>query len=562
MKDIKLKLFAQTASFTRNIKQAGRAVAGIGKGVISSGIGGVGKIFMGAASGALGAAKAFAKFAIVGVAAAGAALAIFIKNTMSTIDETAKLSARVGMSTQNLIAYGHAAGKAGVEQEQFADSMKDFNKNLGKMKLDGNVAAFDALGLSQEKMINLSTDEALNLVADGLANVADGNMRASLAQDIFGEGGFKMLPLLSQGSAGLRSQREEAERLGLSYNKIDAAKIETANDSLMDMGSAVKGIFTKLTILLAPAIGRFAKYATAVFVNFRKNILPVLINFVKTSVVAFRGFLKIALPVFITFARGVYDLAMFMWDGVKSVFNFIGQAFGFFGDDTEGAGDTFENFAERIKSVINFARVVFANFGDFVGIAMNSVLKSISGLVLGAIGILKDALNFVSYVIPGVGLAIKGLEKIEDFVLEVNVGSTALMDEGVDEMHDKFVKFNKAQNKETKDAAKDYMHAFDSIMGFGELDINAPDALAIKIDPVDLKTLENTKLGLDDDGLDSKTTTAKPQELKALKAGSIEAFKLINNQPEKERELSLLRKIADGIADMAAKKPRKILVGG
>ena len=59
--------------------------------------------------------------------------------------------------------------------------------------------------------------------AEALADVSNETTRAALAQDVFGRGATELLPLLSQGSAGIRAQREEISKLPVVSDSAIAA---------------------------------------------------------------------------------------------------------------------------------------------------------------------------------------------------------------------------------------------------------------------------------------------------------------------------------------------------
>lgn len=162
-----------------------------------------------------------------GLTAAGiAGLSYYTKQAMSSIDATAKLSDRLGVSTEKLIAFELAADLSGVGAEQFQAALDKLNKTGG--------------------------GKTIEEVADEIAGITNPSQRASKAMEYFGKSGAKMVNVLQGGSAGLREAQAEAEKFGITVSRIDAAKVEAANDSFTRLGALLKGVGTQLAVQIAP----------------------------------------------------------------------------------------------------------------------------------------------------------------------------------------------------------------------------------------------------------------------------------------------------------------------
>ncbi len=101
-------------------------------------------------------------------------------------------------------------------------------KNVGQAAMVGGPAAdaLDRLGLSVKTIAGESADQAFKDIADGIAGVTNPAERARLAVDIFGKSGQKLLPLMMEGAAGIAAAQAEAEKLGISFSRVDAKQIE------------------------------------------------------------------------------------------------------------------------------------------------------------------------------------------------------------------------------------------------------------------------------------------------------------------------------------------------
>ena len=118
-----------------------------------------------------------------------------------------------------------------------------------------------------DRLARLPVDQQFAAIADALGTVEDTTSRTTLAYQIFGRQGTALVNTLALGSAGLADAAAEADALGLSFSRVDAAKIEAANDASTRAAAAVRGITTSLAIELAPVVEasatRFAEWAAS-----------------------------------------------------------------------------------------------------------------------------------------------------------------------------------------------------------------------------------------------------------------------------------------------------------
>ncbi|MCR4302317.1 MAG: hypothetical protein NUV51_11955, partial [Sulfuricaulis sp.] len=118
--------------------------------------------------------------------------------------------------------------------------------------------AFDTLGLSAQKLSALSPDEQLNKILIALAGVENVTLRNALASQLFGGRASEMLNLIADGAGGIRKATEDAKAWGLALNRVDAAKIEMANDAVNRARGAMQGLGNTVSLYLAPFISELA----------------------------------------------------------------------------------------------------------------------------------------------------------------------------------------------------------------------------------------------------------------------------------------------------------------
>jgi hypothetical protein len=212
----------------------GRLVLNTGQ--FSAGLSGAAKSVtaFGAKFAALGAKVAGIGLALGGVAGV-AGIGLLVRSSANAIDSVGKLSDRLGVTTEALISLRHQAGLAGVGAEELTNGIEHF------LRTSGDAA-------------KMGTEAALAAVADRIAAMENPAQRARAATEAFGRAGQGLLPMLMQGSAGIAAARAEAEKLGITFSRVDAAQVEAANDAMSRMRSVITGVGQQLAIKLAPFV--------------------------------------------------------------------------------------------------------------------------------------------------------------------------------------------------------------------------------------------------------------------------------------------------------------------
>jgi len=171
-------------------------------------------------------------------------------------DEVAKMAKRTGFSTEALSELRYAAelsgtSLAGVEKASRTLSGAILDAGFG---LETYVRAFDKIGLSYEQLKSLSPEEQFLAVMESLAGLSDESERAALASDLFGRAGTQLLPMLSDGTEGLKDMRQEAHDLNLVFDKEASVAAEDLTDAMTDVKSSITGAGLAIAEVLIPAI--------------------------------------------------------------------------------------------------------------------------------------------------------------------------------------------------------------------------------------------------------------------------------------------------------------------
>jgi len=233
---VEVEFKAQMGGFERSIKGASRGLESA-RGALNK----VGK----------------AVFSLQGalVAVGGAAgFGYLLQKQGELIDVSAKLARSLNIQTEAFKALNHAVSLTTVvTEEQFGQALKDMQKSLGEGK-----KAFEDLGLSVEKLKQLSPEEQFLAIGEALEKVESHADKIALSEQIFAEPGTKLLNLFKEGSERIREMANEAHELGIAFSDLDAAKVESANDAMARAAAIFEGVKNRITIQLAPVIEKLA----------------------------------------------------------------------------------------------------------------------------------------------------------------------------------------------------------------------------------------------------------------------------------------------------------------
>lgn len=193
--------------------------------------------------------------------AAAFKLAEFARDVYTTAVNIGKLSQITGVSTNTLSVYYKAATDVGVAYESIDKAVTKLSRSLVMLQADNLQAAqgFGLLHLSAKDFIGLSPDEKLKKVADAFGRLKDSTEKGAAAQMLFGRGAAQMIPVLDQlAGKGFKEVADQAERLGLVFDKQMTQAALRAQASLADMTGMAEGATAQFETGLLPALADVA----------------------------------------------------------------------------------------------------------------------------------------------------------------------------------------------------------------------------------------------------------------------------------------------------------------
>ena len=168
-------------------------------------------------------------------ALAGGALASLITESIDAAEELDRLSQSTGVSVEKLSQWGAVAKRNGLDVGDLAEQINELQAKLSEVDKDTEGAgyALKQLGINYKELKKLTSEEAFEKVAQGLAKVEDSGAKAAMAMAIGGDEYQKYIAVLNDiGAGGLEAAAITAEQATQAANYKDSlAKLSVAGES-------------------------------------------------------------------------------------------------------------------------------------------------------------------------------------------------------------------------------------------------------------------------------------------------------------------------------------------
>lgn len=255
---IKIAIEAQTAMLQKGFAEAKGAINSLEGSMAKNVAGGMAMFTAGLA-------------AVQGALAAVGGAISSVKQAFDEMDQVADTAARLGTSSDSLVALGYAAQMSGSSAETLNGALEKMQNLIGEGAAGNETAAkaFAQLGLTIAELKGMSADQAFAAIAEQMQGVGSATDRTKIAIDIFGRTGGELVQLLGQGAEGLNAMGAEAEGLGLLMGGAREG-VSSVNDALDKMRAAWRAFVQQVAVLVAPAITAIANALATVVGWFNK----------------------------------------------------------------------------------------------------------------------------------------------------------------------------------------------------------------------------------------------------------------------------------------------------
>lgn len=405
------------------------------------------------------AGKAIGKAAVVGTAAAGAAIWGLANKSASTADEIDKMSQKLGLSREGYQEWSYVLSQSGIEIESMSSGMKTLTTRISEAGEGAGKGAelFEQMGITITD--SMTQEDVFNATVKAMQGMEDGTEKAALAIDLFGKSGQDMMPLLNGSAESVENLKDKAEELGiiLDDETIDAGVEFT--DSMDSLKTSLGAVGTNLGTIFLPYLTDFSDWVTENMPTIQEKMdtfaegLETGVNFLienKDIVLPILGAIAAAILA-IAVAQTILNIAMYAnpailiataiivlitsivaaialvvthwdefkagliicWDDFKEKISGIGEWLGEkFTSAVENIKEAFSGIGEFFEGIWEDITSWFTDIGTTIGDAVSGAFKSVinavigwaEGLINNFLGSINNAIDFIN-MIPGVEIS-------------------------------------------------------------------------------------------------------------------------------------------------------------
>lgn len=209
-------------------------------------------------------------------------------------DALADQAEGLNMSTKALQTWQFAAGTVGIESEKLGSILSKLQSKISEGS-DDTKESFATLGLSYSKLKRMEPEQQLTHITEAFARLPKSVNKTALANKIFGKSGYKLLPVLKAGAAGLKDVYEQAKATGYilsddtndAVNKADAAfnqfKLQLTgfkNQALAPLLPVFTDMIGKLGKIISDHGPKFTTWVQTAGKSFMEKLAPAIGAFV------------------------------------------------------------------------------------------------------------------------------------------------------------------------------------------------------------------------------------------------------------------------------------------
>lgn len=230
---------------------------------------------------------------------AGVATAIFslTEASAAAADAAGKSSEALGLTTEQYGRLSFAASQADLSQEEFSRAFVEFadqvqaaqrgDKNALKLfqrlgvRINYTDGTFKDLGVSlfDTRGRALSVMKVFDQVANNVTRVGKSAATTDRIADLFGKRiGPKMIPLLLEGSRGIKELGDEAVKLGVVFTEQQAKIGDDFGDALDRTKAALTGVRNQIGLTFAPEFTQRLDEITAAIVRARPELVRLAVE--------------------------------------------------------------------------------------------------------------------------------------------------------------------------------------------------------------------------------------------------------------------------------------------
>ena len=185
---------------------------------------------------------------------------LMFKSFADNADALSKMSQKTGIAVESLQELKYAADLSGTSIDSVLVGVRYLSKAVTEAR-DGNqqyLDSFKNLKINIEELQGLNPEEQFYKIAGAIADIKNPTERTARAIEFFGRSGTELLPMLKNGSDGLKQMAEEFRKYGVAIDEGTAQAAEEFNDTLDRIKTSFSGLFGIISAQMLPIMQSLA----------------------------------------------------------------------------------------------------------------------------------------------------------------------------------------------------------------------------------------------------------------------------------------------------------------
>jgi len=195
-----------------------------------------------------------------------------IKEAQRELERIGDAAEGMGITSAALIGLEHAATLAGASASDMGIALSRLQRLIGDAASGSERArrSFSVLGLSARELADMPLDQAMEQVAQQIAQMPNAADRAAASYEIFGRQSARLAAMMREGAGAMRMARIEAQVFGATVTEEESQRIRQTQDMWQRAALAARGVNTQFSLLTADAQQLTAGFqiSTAIAQNF------------------------------------------------------------------------------------------------------------------------------------------------------------------------------------------------------------------------------------------------------------------------------------------------------
>jgi len=193
-----------------------------------------------------------------------AGFAALTSQSLKSVDALAKTADKLNVTTESLASLQHLTDLyTNASAPAMSEALTKATKRLGEFNATGGGAAsvwLKKLNLDTAELATLKPDELFKRYSKEIGELNDRGQQLAAVSALMGDESRALIGIIDAGVDVFDEAAETVDKFGTGVSRLDASRIEDANDSITLMQEAIHGLGIEIAVELAPRITQFLNW--------------------------------------------------------------------------------------------------------------------------------------------------------------------------------------------------------------------------------------------------------------------------------------------------------------